>query len=282
MEYHLRISGYRDDCISILQKLKETFDIKNMVSCYEYTGMDEFADSMPTPINPHSHSYIEYNKVPTTQKMSNFMKMQPLLRGSFKCVAGYSHKIQKTTKEQQLIYLTKDSDIIYSTLSNEQLEPYKVKSEQINKDKLKTPKEKLLSRWIEKNGNVYPSSKYELFRFIDKIYVREYNKSPLALSHKTSYSTYIIEMLSDTVLKNEDNERLEKSLMCQIYGIRDPEAEYKEFMRKTIEQGKELQQVCKTHKADLLQFQLDLYKKIETKANNLKFVDSDDDLIVSF
>jgi hypothetical protein len=74
----------------------------------------------------------------------------------------------------------------------------------MNDNKLST-KDILYNKYIEKNGYIYPKSSFDLFKFIDEVYVLEWNKTPLTMKYKISYSIYILMMIHKKIdLKNEE------------------------------------------------------------------------------
>ena len=71
-------------------------------------------------------------------------------------------------------------------------------------NKLST-KEILYNKYIEKNGYIYPKSCFDLFQFIDEVYVLEWNKTPLTRKYIICYSIYILTMIHKNIdLKNEE------------------------------------------------------------------------------
>lgn len=213
MEFHLRISATKNNGEVILKSFCASFKPVEMVSAYENKGTREDG----TQINPHYHSYIKYGTVPTKQALSSFFKKQVLLKPTDKN-AGYSHKIQKTTKEQNIIYTIKGGDIIINTIGDDILS-YKEKTELINDSKKLSSKEKLYNIWLMKKGLKYPESKFDLFKFIDEVYVLEWNKTPLASGHMNCYSRHILLMIHKNI--EEKDIELYETLLLNIYSIRD-------------------------------------------------------------
>jgi len=104
MEFHLRITVKYENAKHILDKFVATFKPVEYISGYE-NGDFRFDQNMPE-VNPHCHAYLKYDKVPTKQKISSFFKLQSLERKS-ECMAGYYHRLQNTSREQNIVYSIK-------------------------------------------------------------------------------------------------------------------------------------------------------------------------------
>lgn len=214
MEYHLRVSSTRENGLLVLREFQSSFKISAIVSAYEHLGINEDG----AIINPHCHSYIKYDVVPKKQAVSAFFKKwKHLIIKPATETAGYSHKVQRETTERNISYIIGDGDIIINTLGD--LSLYKEKTEIINLSKKTPSRDKIYNMWILKNGLRYPKSKFEMFLFIDNIYIFEWKKTPLAIGHKTSYSTYLLALIHQNIKEKKDE--IFEILMQNIYGIRD-------------------------------------------------------------
>lgn len=229
-EYHLRVSVKHDDAIKVLNDFMTAFKPIEVVCFYEnknyartyisqcpghenckITCFNE-NEIIEEEINPHIHTYLKYDKIPTKQKVSEFFKSQPILKA--KNVAGYYHKKQSGTTEDNIVYVIKNNHCVYKNID---IEKYKIKSEKINLDKKLSSKEKLYNRYIERFGLEYPSSKFEIFKFIDEIYVNEWDKSPLAMNHMMCYSRHILCKLHKNIINK--NDKIYELLLLNIYNI---------------------------------------------------------------
>jgi len=214
MEFHLRCSSTKQNNLILLDAFQSSFKICAIVSAYETKGTREDG----TIINPHSHSYIKYDVAPTKQAISAFFKKwKHLIIKPTDTTAGYSHKLQKKTKVENIVYTIKAGDILFNTLGD--LSIYKEKTEIINESKKLSSKEKLYNMYVLKFGITYPKSKYHLFKFIDEIYIYDWKKSPLAIGHKLSYSTHILYEIHRNI--KDKNDELFEILAMNFYGIRD-------------------------------------------------------------
>lgn len=233
MEYHLRLSTTKENGLILLDAFLASFKPVEIVSAYENKGTREDG----TIINPHCHSYLKYETVPTKQAISAFFKKwSNLIIKPTTETAGYSHTKQKKGTAENIIYTIKGGDILKNTLGD-QIKEYQQKTEQINQNKQLSSRDKILNEWVAEYGPMfYPHSKFHLFEFIDKIYVLKWKKSPLAYGHKVSYSIYILLNIHDLAL-NKDNTKYNK-LMHSLYNINETETQYEQNMDLFVKQPK--------------------------------------------
>jgi len=120
---------------------------------------------------PHVHFISYHNKPYAYSSMSDFWK-----KVDIKKEAGSWHKPAKTDEDiwKYLLYTIKDNDIIYTNLSDEELEYIKCKNDLIREDMSKSPLDKLLCRL---KGRKFTQIR-DLALAIIEIYVNEYNKPP--------------------------------------------------------------------------------------------------------
>lgn len=227
MEFHCRFSIMKNNASQCIDAFLGKFKPVSFCFAYENKGHEEGIE-----LNPHVHAYLKYEKAPTKQQLSEFFKKQPLDKKK----AAYYHRKQNETTEQNIIYTIKNECIISNNLDEKILNECKIKSKTIDEDKKLSSRDKILNRWKEQQIIMLPSSKFQLFEFIDKIYVLEFKKSPLAIGHKVSYSIYILmttyfeiknpsfneKMIYEKVLKdlyniNYSRETLQESEMHQAY-----------------------------------------------------------------
>ena len=209
MEYHLRVSVKLEHAEGVMKDFITAFKPKEYVCCYENKGDDKNEE-----VNPHIHCYLKYDKEPSKQKVSEFMKRQPILKNE--TVAGYYHRKQTKTTDENIVYTIKGRHYIVKNIDVSSAE---LKTECINQDKKLSSREKLYKRYVLKNGINYPMSKYMLFEFIDDVYIFEFKKSPPNNSQLAMYSRFILKMIHSEV--NKKNDDLFKLLLLNIYGIRD-------------------------------------------------------------
>lgn len=215
MEYHLRLSTTKQNGLTLLNAYLGSFKCADVVSAFEFTEIKEDG----TVINPHCHAYIKYNKAPTKQDVSAFFKKwKSLLLKPNDKTPGYSHKVQKTTKEQNIIYTIKGGDIIMNTIGDAILS-YKEKTELINENKKLSSKEKLYNIYCQKYGIKYPDSKFGIYKFIDEVYVIDWDKTPLAIGHKLCYGIYILMKIHKNIAIK--NNRTYDQLLMNLYQIKE-------------------------------------------------------------
>lgn len=221
MEYHLRVSSTKQNSERVLNEFVSSFKIVAIVSAYEHKGIEN-----DIVINPHCHSYIKYDVVPTKQAISAFFKKwKHLIIKPANETAGYSHIKQKKTKDENIIYTIKDGDIIKNTLGD--LKEWQEKTKIINDSKSLSSRDKIYNKWIDINGYNLPKSKYELFKFIDRIYILDWNKSPLSMGHKICNSIYLLEKINQTY---KDTETLEYNVLLKdLYNIKSNNQEFIEL-----------------------------------------------------
>lgn len=234
VEKHLRVSVKHINAHSVISSFVATFKPLEWVCCYENKNLDP--SNLENEINPHIHCYLKYDKVPTSQKISDFFKKQPILKS--KNIAGYYHKIQSKTTKDNIIYTIKHQNFIDTNISKEILDKYIEESNSIDEDKKLSSKDKLYNRYIKKYGLILPSSKFDLFRFIDEVYVHEFDKTPLAHGHLICYSKFIVIKL----FKEINDKWLEpsyKDLMLSLYNIRKNDQLEWEFNQQCDKESEE-------------------------------------------
>jgi len=148
VEKHLRVSILKVHALGLINDFITAFNPIEYVCYFEKKTED----------NPHIHCYLKYDKEPTKQKVSEFMKKQPLVKNN-KFIGGYYHKAQFTDKESNIVYTIKNGCEI---LKNINVDEYKIMTEAINKDKELSSREKLYNRYIKKHGINYPTSSFFL------------------------------------------------------------------------------------------------------------------------
>jgi len=272
MEYHCRISTHKEHALILLNAFCASFKPAEIVSAYENKGTREDG----TIINPHCHSYVKYEKVPTKQAISAFFKKWRHLL-IFKTnpeelaqTAGYSHKIQKKGREENIVYTIKGGDIIMNTIGDD-IKEYKIKTELINENKTLPSRDKILNEWRSEYGNCcYPDSKFKLFEFIDKIYVLKWKKSPLAYGHLVSYSKYILFSIHDLAI-NKNYDRYNEILHA-LYNINEGATLY--------ENDIEVNNKKKITQLNLKKMLKDKKEDYETDSDLIEFEDSDTEEII--
>jgi|UniRef100_A0A6C0HVT8 uncharacterized Zn-finger protein len=73
--------------------------------------------------------------------------------------------------------------------------------------------EKLYNIYIKKFGLIYPISKFNIFKFIDEIYVLEWNKLPPLSEERICYSLYIIMKIHKELQITQQNENIYNNLI---------------------------------------------------------------------
>lgn len=268
MEYHLRISVTKENSKGIIQDFITAFKPIKYVSCFEFSHLDK---------NPHCHIYLKYDKLPDRRRISEFFKKQPIEKGDTKYKAGYYHKPQNKTTDEHICYVIKGGDYILNNMTEDELQVAKTNTHKINENKKLSSKEKLYNLYIEKYGFNFPSSKFNIFKFIDEIYVLNFKKSPLAIGHKICYSIHIIINIYNNINNKTDFEELEyNKLLADLYNIKyQPDK-----MFEVINDQDKLEYLKnKMNKHEINTFLENKYYdmlKIQTQINNSHFVDEYD------
>jgi hypothetical protein len=184
---------FNDETVKDKEKVKES--LKQLFISYmkkypmkEYiVGYEEVSEH-----NRHIHAHVVYSgESPKKQTISDFMKK-----------AGYSNKYQhkavETTDERNKLYVVKDLDILLHNLSEEQMEELMEKTEVINESKKKQSRDKVLDAFkkhMEQYAALYAKDPFEytneeklwtveharlsyIAKFINKLYINEWNKEP--------------------------------------------------------------------------------------------------------
>lgn len=266
MEFHCRFSIKKENASQCVNAFIARFKPVSFVFAYENKGHNEGIE-----LNPHVHSYLKYDKAPTKQQLSEFFKKQPLNKKT----AGYYHKKQKETTEKNIIYVIKNECILENNFDDKIIKDYILKSKTVDEDKKLSSRDKLLNRWRQQSLICMPSSKFDLFEFIDKTYVLEFKKSPLAIGHKVSYSIYILMTVYHEISEPSFNEKLlYEKILKDLYNINyDRETLLQREMNNVWNQYKNLQ-----HKKSVLQNDIQNLNGLITNAD---FIDSDDDEIIN-
>lgn len=265
MEYHLRLSIEKTNALILLNAFCASFNVIEIVSCFEFTKIEEDG----TMINPHTHSYVKYGKVPTKQSISAFFKKwkQFLLKPK-KETAGYSHKIQKKGTEENIVYTIKCGDYLQNTLGEDAIRKYKDKTEVINISKTMTSRDKIYHEWLLKKGLCYPRSKFEIFEFIDRLYVINWKRSPLAYGHKVCYSINLLMSIDENIIEKDINRY--KTLLHSLYNIKEEDTQFSEYTETKVAKPFNILKLGKN-------------KYIE-EDENVEYIsdDDDNDIIVDF
>lgn len=270
MEYHLRLSVEKQHALTLLNAFSASFKPVEMVSAFETKGTREDG----TLINPHCHSYIKYEAVPTKQAISAFFKKwKYLLLKPTTETAGYSHKTQKKTKEENIVYTIKGGDILINTIGDDILK-YKEKTEQINNSKTLSSREKVFNEWLLIKGLVYPDSKFSIYKFIDELYVLKWRKSPLAIGHKISYSIWLLMEIHSNITDKQEYKYNE--LLTGLYNINNEQTKWEENIKTDEEQ-------LKAKKSVNIKKLFNSKKKEYEEDSEVEFIsDNEEDILISF
>lgn len=132
---------------------------------------------------PHVHFISYHKKDYSSSTMSDFWRGQDIAKDS-----GSWHKKAKTNDDikKYLLYTIKDNDIIYTNLSDEELQQIRCENDLIREDMSRSPLDKLLHRL---KGSKFNSLK-DLAHQIILIYVNEYDKAP-PMAQLKGWTTYL-------------------------------------------------------------------------------------------
>jgi len=201
MSYHLRVTITRLDAPALIAKYLDAFLPMLYVFAYEEKGD-----------NHHIHAHLEYNEnkgVPAKQTISDFFKKNNLQ-------GKYYHKSVKKDDNSNLLYVTKDLDILKHNVAELEMDEILNKTKAINKDKKTHARHKMLERvrasqqlYLDElaqlatvNDNEFPAALppppfaklSDIAIFIMNIYIDEYDKEP-PLAHMRGYVLYIAQKL---------------------------------------------------------------------------------------
>lgn len=140
--------------------------------------------------NKHIHAHIEYANEPKRQTMSDFMKKEGY-------AGKYYHTKVKTTKEKNLLYCIKDMDILATSLTDEELEEWKSKTEKINDEKTKPMKQQLYEVCLDRF--IAPPHRVDLVTLIFD-YMKERDYMPPTPSLMKQYIMYLTDKTTDYYL----------------------------------------------------------------------------------
>ena len=198
MSYHLRVTITRSDAPALIEKFLDAFLPALYVFAYEEKDA-----------NHHIHAHLEYNEnkgVPAKQTISDFFKKNNLQ-------GKYYHKSVKKDDNSNLLYVTKDLNILRHNVAELAMDEILNKTKAINKDKKLHARHKLLER-VKASQQLYldelaqlgvtDENEFTLLTvppppfakladsavFIMNIYVDEYDKEP-PLAHMRGYVLYI-------------------------------------------------------------------------------------------
>jgi len=198
MSYHLRVTITRSDAPALIEKYLDAFH--PMLYVFAYEEKDD---------NHHIHAHLEYNEnkgVPAKQTISDFFKKNNLQ-------GKYYHKSVKKDDNSNLLYVTKDLDIIRHNVAELKMDEILNKTKAINKDKKLHARHKMLERvraaqqeYLNELAKLGASEDFEfppedslimpfakmsdIAIFIMNIYINEYDKEP-PLAHMRGYVLYI-------------------------------------------------------------------------------------------
>lgn len=215
--YHLRLTVDRARAITFMPLLVSKFKVSACVCAFEKPE--------DNPDNEHIHAHLEIENYKKST-MSDFMKKHGF-SGKYYC------KLLQKTKHDNLVYVLKNGDIIYSLgINQEDIDNALNDTERINDEKKKPMKEQLLDEWNKRyQQETYlkgkyvrlPSTKYELLIFIDNYHV-ERDYLPPTLTLKTQYAIYLLTKInkqkSQTPYYNEEDKAIHFNLYCALNNIR--------------------------------------------------------------
>jgi len=198
MSYHLRVSITREEAQAFIPKFLDAF--LPMLYVFAYEEKDS---------NHHIHAHLEYNEnkgVPKKQTLSDFFKKNNLQ-------GKYYHKSVKKDDNSNLLYVTKDLDILKHNVAELAMDEILNKTKAINKDKKLHARHKILEKvravqlkYLDElkqlaitADNEFPPENIptppfckmsDIAVFIMNLYIDEYDKEP-PLAHMRGYVLYI-------------------------------------------------------------------------------------------
>lgn len=195
---HLRFTVSADKSEKIAKEFVSKFKPSSYIFSNEISEQDV----------EHTHAHLEYEQEPKKQTISDFFKKHKL-SGLF-----YHKELEKDPMKNKL-YVCKDLDIIYTNLSDEELEELEQMTIQINEDKKKDIKvklidevKKLLPLFIKK-VKVYDSETdkqveeeqldihlRDIARIITDVYIDKYDKLAPPKSLMAQYCVYVARKLN--------------------------------------------------------------------------------------
>lgn len=153
----------------------------------------------------HTHAHLEYDAEPKKQTRCDFFKKHNLS-------GKYDHGELKKDPIHNKLYVFKDLDVFYHNLSEEAFEELEQKTVEINSDKKKDIKIKLIDevkpmvasfnktvKLHSEDGDIDQIKNYmslrDIARIIKDTYINKYDKLPPTKSLMFQYSIYVAQKL---------------------------------------------------------------------------------------
>lgn len=178
---HLRVTISEDDARHIIPLFVDKFKPDRYIFSYEEVGD-----------NKHIHGHLEYkDKEPSKSTLSDWFKKLNL-SGKYYCqtlIKDHHHNI---------VYVMKDLKIVSHNLSEDDFHGYMEKTQEINEDKSKDIKVKLVERCIhyltqvDENGHCLYSPDFgDLATIIMNVYVDDWDRLPPPNGLLNQYIIYV-------------------------------------------------------------------------------------------
>lgn len=197
--FHLRITPQQNQADSIIAQFIDKFKPIKYIVSEEVSKEGVY----------HLHAHLEYKDVPKRQTLSDFFKRMDK--------TTYYHKNVTKDNDSNILYVIKDLKIkIYNGFTQEELNEYKQQTEEINEDKKKDVRKKILdayrkklidedakkeemdelqiSELDKKFHDKYLTLRY-ICQFICELYIHEWDKEP-PLNRLKAYALYVAEKIS--------------------------------------------------------------------------------------
>jgi len=180
---HLRVTINEDSAKTYAEYIVKTYK----------PALYLFATEVGERGGQHMHAHLEFDKDVPKQTMSSFMN-----KNGFK--GQYYFKAVKKTVEANLSYVGKEDNIILHNLSEDQFTELRSKIEEINEDKQKDIKLKLVEHF-KKEGACDLNTMCEK---IMNLYIDKYDKLPPPRHLIMAYSIYVSRKLNVNIQHIKD------------------------------------------------------------------------------
>lgn len=205
---HLRITLSKETASKLIPLFIEKFKPDVYIFAYEEVGE-----------NKHIHAHLEYkDKEPSKSTLSDWFKKENL-SGKYYC---------KTLDKEPInnkLYVVKDLDILNTNITEEELEELRQKTADIEEDKAKDIKVKLVERIKKKiQADEMTISSSGIAEAITDIYVDEWDKLPPPYGLQQQYTVYIMKKLMNDesiVIQERNYLREQYRNFHQRFHIRD-------------------------------------------------------------
>jgi len=166
--YHLRITlKEENEAEGVVSNFCNKFEefMEKALFAYEFKGEDK------ATTNHHIHGHIQYKPTFKLENIKYYLKTRH--------AGKYYHMPINKEPEHNELYVIKECRIIRTIgYSEEELQILKHKNQDIEEDKAKDPKQKLIEKLKLKHGNLIKFTMNQLLEEIKFVYINDWDKFP--------------------------------------------------------------------------------------------------------